>query len=131
MTGTFRAWDKKDECYFDFEFCDLHIDQNGKVYEQDSDANGFLVWKDVTDRYDIEWETTVTATDGQAVYAGDVIKATGYIFSGDVIGSVEWHKEGSIGWIIRKKGAKDSDCWGLNSNMEIEIIKTIHDKEGD
>lgn len=129
MTG-FRAWDKEKKwdkgekkCY-DTE-SNLFINPRGRVMLYDRTAKP-LRWKDVTDRYDIEWETGREDSKGREIYQGDRLR---------------WpilpnkYREADVVW------GKQPAGWGLTNKdtifMPLEhrtggntIIGTIHDEKG-
>ena len=119
MTGKFRLYNKKKECY-DTE-SNLFINPCGRVMHYDRNAKPCR-WKDVTDRYDIEWEIGRRDSKGVEIHQGDRCKNGDYVPDAAAWNyreeEVYWNPEGAA-WM----------GWNYNENgMCCKIIGNIHDE---
>lgn len=124
MTGKFRAWDKKEKRYtLADELNDLFVDSDGLVWalaRATLDIDN-IQFKDVTDRYDIEWETGKQDKNGKEIYQSDRCSFETLTSRPDLSPAV-------VVW--------SGNCWMLQGKLslmlhrakEIEIIGTIHDE---
>ncbi len=114
MTGKYRAWDKEEKSYVSTDR--ILINQFGRVI--------FYTWPtkldDVTDRYDIEWETDKNDKDGVHIYQNDIVTYYNPI-NGETPKDRSGHKT-----IVPRSGLQ----LGLESTLRLQIIGTIHEEKG-
>lgn len=117
MTGKFRAWDKEQKKYAAEETLkDLFIDSNGKVM-----GYGNTTFIDVTDRYDIEWETGCTDVDNRPIYQSDTaLYHNSFGNREEMAFTVEWSCDG---WELDRIPLSNYFASGY-----LKIIGTIHSK---
>ncbi len=144
MTGIFRAWDKKQKRYAPKEtLWDLYIASDGKVMGKEGIAQ--TAFLDVTDRYDIEWETGKQDKNGQRISEGDRMGVPSYpghiSYSAKTFPAIIEHD--GVSFVMRCEDGRlepiDSiynvglynPCRGESSyGTIVEIIGTIHDEKG-
>ncbi len=120
MTGKFRAYDKEKKCYHTTYM--ILISRDGKVWMMGKKG----VLADVTDRYEIEWETPAKDKDGKPIYQGDRLQAD--VKHGGGIEWVEWSGD-EMAWVC--ENGLDHGSWLSGCEGVVTIIGTIHDEGGE
>ncbi len=130
MTGKFRAYDKVEKCYD--EDSRFVITKGGRLIELYAGNE-----EDVTDRYEIEWETGLHDHLAEMIHLDSDIIRYRYQCNGEdgefwdeAVGVVVLDKRATLSLCVRTKGG-GLYHFTASELRNIEIIGTIHDEGGE